>query len=93
MCFFNANEHVPECTCMFAVALQCMEFTHCQPYFDFSHNLQIPIGSQCGENWLYEYLRTVVRNLFLFNTNLILLYSYVVVIMFIYIYIYANTLR
>jgi len=59
--------------------------------------LQIPIGSQYGENWLYEYLRTVVRNLFLFNTNLILLFSYVVVSMFIYIFIYlyifANTLR
>ena len=38
--------------------------------------------------WLYEYLRTVDRNLFLFNTNLTLLYSYIVVSMFIYIYIY-----
>ena len=82
---------------MFAVGLQCMECTYCQLYFYSSHNLQIPIGSQYGENWLYEYLRTVVRNLFLFNTNLILLFSYVVVSMFIYIFIYlyifANTLR
>ena len=36
-------------------------------------------------------IRTVVRNLFLFNSNLILLYSYLVVSMFIYIYIYIRT--